>query len=133
MALLTQYDSSDAYLSQEDYDNLEPEDKEFREPDTYDEDLDQMYYDDFKYDVQQAFSKRKFPLVLEAVSSNWRGQTGTKECDNTEDVLDGIMSFESASIELHRGQGRSLWFVMGGTHDCPLGFHIKVCSGNTKF
>ncbi len=124
--IVTQYSQDDSYLSQEDYDNLEPEEKKYREPNSYDEDLDQTYYDIFKYKVKQAFAKRNFPLVLEAIASNWQNQTGYATCVDVDDVLQKVNSFDSGSIELHRGKGNALWFQMGGTHDVPHPFTIKV-------
>jgi len=124
--LVAEYDSSDAYLSQEAYDDLDEDQKEDTEPGEYSEDIDSMYYDDFKYEVKQAFAKRNFPLVLAAIASNWQNQTGYATCTDVDDVLQKVNSFDSGSIQLHRGKGNSLWFQMGGTHDVPMGFTIEV-------
>ena len=133
MPIIAQYDEQWAYLSQEDYDNLDEEDKEYREPEEYDEDLDSMHYYDFKYEVKEAFSKRKFPLVLAARKSNWRGQDGFARAENVQDVLNKIMNFDSGSVELHRGRGGSLEFKMGGTHDVPTGFTIEIKQFNQAY
>jgi len=127
MPLIAQYDESDAYLSQEDYDNLDEETQEFLEPEAYDEDSDQMHYNDFKYEVKEAFSKRKFPLNLRANSSRWDGATGYAECSSVDDVLAKISSFGGSYTKLHRGRGGRLWFQTAN-HDRPTGFSIDVLS-----
>ena len=124
--LVAQYDQSDAYLSQEDYDEMDEDQKEYTEPGTYSEDYDEMYYDDYEMGVKFAFSKRKFPLLLIARKSNWQGQDGIAKCSDVDDVLSKVASFDSSSIELHKGRGNSLEFRMGGTHDVPMGFVIEV-------
>ena len=78
--LVAQYDESDAYLTQEAYDELDEDQKEDTEPGEYSEDIDSMYYDDYKWGVREAFAKRKFPVVLAARRSNWRGQDGYARC-----------------------------------------------------
>jgi len=124
--LVAQYDQSDAYLTQEAYDELDEDQKEDTEPGEYSEDIDMMYYDDYKYGVKDAFKKRKFPLLLIARKSNWQGQDGTARCSDVEDVISKVAGFDSGSIELHKGRGNSLKFKMGGTHDVPMGFMIEV-------
>ena len=124
--LVAQYSESDAYLSQEDYDELDEEDQENTEPGEYQEHIDEMYYSDFKWEVKEAFSKRKFPLMLIARRSNWQRQDGYAKCTDIEDVLGKVSSFDSGSVELHRTKGSALHFAMGGTHDVPTGFTIDV-------
>ena len=82
-------------------------------------------WDDFKDEIYSIFKTRKFPLQLEAVESNWRGQTGSAIVNDVDDLLSKIMSFGNTSIELHRGRGSRLWFRTS-SHDCPLGFDINV-------
>lgn len=134
--LIASYDQSDGYWTEEsikdqqtdfpgEYDDIEPGD--------YDEHVDAMYYNDFKYNVKEAFAKRKFPLVLAARKSNWRGQDGFAEAHTINDVLQKVASFDSGSVELHRGAGGSLWFSMGGTHDVPTGFTIEVKPHNKAY
>lgn len=133
MALIAQYDESDAYWDEDDVANAMADDPDLEAEEGYQEDLDQMYYDDFKYEVREAFSKRKFPLVLVARRSNWRGQDGYAKCDDVDDVLQKVGSFESGSMSLNRGVGGSLWFSMSGTHDVPTGFTIEVKPYNAAY
>jgi len=133
MPLIARYNESDAYLSEEDWDNLDEDEQEYRKKDECDDDADQMNYNDFKCEVHEAFSKRKFPLVLAARKSNWRGQDGFARAENVQDVLNKIMNFESGSVELHRGRGGSLEFRMGGTHDVPTGFTIEIKQFNQAY
>ena len=104
----------------------------YDESDNFNEDTNEyedydFAWDDFQYGIYSIFKKRKFPLELEAVASNWQGQTGTAIVDNTKDLLSKIMSFGNESIELHRGQGSRLWFRTS-SHDHPTSFNINVNS-----
>ncbi len=126
--IIATYNESDAYWTEEEVIEMkgeDPEGHEFLEP-GYQDDVDEMYYDDFKYEVKEAFKKRKFPLVLAARKSNWQGQDGFAKANNVEEILSKISSFDSGSIELHRARGGALHFSMGGTHDVPCGFTIEV-------
>ncbi len=132
--LIAQYDSSDAYWTEEQVIEMkteEPEANEFLEP-GYQDDVDSMYYDDFKHEVINAFAKRKFPLVLVARNSNWRGQDGYAKADNIDEVLSKIFSFDNDSMELHRTRGGALHFNTA-SHDRPTGFQIEVKPFNKAY
>ena len=122
--LVAQYDSNDAYLSEKDYEELDEETKEYASI-GYDEDLDSTYFSDFKYEVEQIFSKKKFPLILIARASNWRGQDGYSKVNTVEKILSKIFSFSNDSMKLHRTRGSALHFKTA-SHDVPTGFIIEV-------
>ncbi len=132
MPLIATYDSSDAYLTQEEYNNLQNDEKEFREPETYDDFIDQNNWEDFEYKVENAFKNRKFPLVLVARKSNWRGQDGFARCNTTDEVISKVASFDGSYIELYRGRGNSLWFKTA-SHDVPTGILIEVKPFNQAY
>ena len=132
--LVTSYDSSDAYWTEEEVLEMKgesPEEHKFTKP-GYQDDLDEMYLDDFKWGVKEAFSKRKFPLVLRANNSNWRGQTGYAKADNVEDILSKLFNFDSSYYKLHRTRGGALHFALG-THDVPQGFTIDIKPYNAAY
>lgn len=134
MPLIAAYDSSDAYWTEEEVEKMKKEDpkgNEYLEP-GYQDNVDQIYWDDFEYETKIAFSKRKFPLVLVARSSNWRGQDGYAKCDNVEEVISKVTSFDGSYINLYRGRGGSLWFTTA-THDVPTGFTIEVKPYNRAY
>ena len=128
--LVAQYDSSDAYLSEKDYEELDEETKEYASI-GYDEDLNSTYFSDFKYEVKKAFAKRHFPLILIARSSNWRGQDGYSKVDSIDEVLSKIFSFDNDNMKLHRTRGSALSFTTA-SHDVPTGFRIEVKPYKTK-
>lgn len=122
MALIADYDESYAYVEEED---LTQEKIEDGVKVGYNEDLDLLYWDDFRCQVEHAFSKRKFPVILQANNSNWRGQTGFAKANSATEVLNKILSFESNRYELHRIRGGALYFSLA-THDVPTGFTIDI-------
>ena len=61
--LLAEYNESDAYLTEDEYNNLTDEDKEYVNI-GYNQNMDNDNWDFFIYQVKQAFERRKFPLVL---------------------------------------------------------------------
>ena len=132
--LIASYDESDAFWTKEEVEEMikeDPEGNEFLEP-GYQDDLDQMYYDDFKWGVKNAFEKRKFPLLLVALASNWRGQDGTAVCHDTDDVISKVASFDGSFMELHRTRGSALHFTTA-SHDCPTGITIEVKPHNEAY
>jgi hypothetical protein len=132
--LIAEYNESDAYWDEDEVAEMkieDPEGNEFLEP-GYQDDLDQMYYDDFKYGVRHAFEKRKFPLVLVARKSNWRGSDGYAKAEDIDEVLSKIFSFDNTNMELHRTRGGALHFSTG-SHDVPMGFIIEVKPFNKTY
>ena len=123
--LLASYDESDAYLTKEDVNELHECDEENNPGIGYNEIYDEMNWDNFKYEVRSAFEKRKFPVILQANNSNWRGQTGFAKAENTDDLIGKIASFDSSYYKLHRTRGSALYFSLG-THDVPMGFTIDI-------
>lgn len=89
----------------------------------FDQDYDSDNWDDFAHIVKEKFENRKFPIQLEAVASNWRGQTGYAIVQNVNEILSKIMSFSNDHIELHTGRGGQIYFHTA-THDVPTGFNI---------
>ena len=128
--LITSYDSQDAYFTEEDIEEMQL-DEDDREP-GYDEDYDNMYFDDFRYDALQVLSKRKYPLVLRANNSNWQGKTGFATVDSADELLGKVFSFDSSYYELHRTRGSALHFRLA-THDVPQSFSIDLLPFNQAY
>lgn len=59
-------------------------------------------FDDFTQNLEYELfeHKIKFPVTLEAVASNWRGQTGYAEAENQSDLMSKILSFDPSYAEL---------------------------------
>ena len=68
---------------------------DLNEADEYDFDdfIQNLEYELFEYKIE-------FPVTLEAVASNWRGQTGYAEAENQSDLMNKISSFDPSYIEL---------------------------------
>lgn len=85
-------------------------------------------WDDFKnnvkYELNEIFT---YPLTLEAINSNWRGQTGYTEVDNFDDLIRKIASFDSSFVELHKEDDE--YYFKLATHDVPTGFCIYITQG----
>ena len=60
-------------------------------------------FDDFTQNLEYELfeHKIKFPVTLEAVASNWRGQTGYAEAKNQSDLMSKISSFDPSYAELY--------------------------------
>lgn len=95
--------------------------EEYNENDSY-------AWDDFKnnvkYELNEIFT---YPLTLEAINSNWRGQTGYTEVDNFDDLIRKVASFDSSFVELHK-ENDEYYFKLA-THDVPTGFCIYITQG----
>ena len=63
---------------------------------------DEYDFDDFTQNLEYVLFEYKieFPVTLEAVASNWRGQTGYAEAENQSDLIDKISSFDPSYVEL---------------------------------
>lgn len=96
------------------------------ETEEFDELADQIYINDFRDDVVEYLSSRKFPLQLVAENSNWRGQTGYATVESVDEIVDKLFSFDSNWYELHKF-GNSYYFLTS-THDAPTPFRILVRS-----
>ena len=59
-------------------------------------------FDDFTQNLEYELFEHKieFPVTLEAVASNWRGQTGYAEAKNQRDLMSKISSFDPSYAEL---------------------------------
>ena len=64
---------------------------------------DEYDFDDFTQNLEYELfeHKIKFPVTLEAVASNWRGQTGYAEAKNQSDLMSKISSFDPSYAELY--------------------------------
>ena len=80
--------------------------------------------------------KLKFPVTLEAVASNWRGQTGYAEAENQNDLINKISSFDPSYVKLCINTSSlqepeldndlyPLYFKIY-THDVPMGFRMNL-------
>jgi len=65
-----------------------------------------------------------YPVELVAVNSNWRGQTGTAEAEDFDELLSKCLSFGNDSLELVR-DSNELYFHTS-SHDVPAGFNIYI-------
>ena len=63
---------------------------------------DEYDFDDFTQNLEHELFEHKieFPITLEAVASNWRGQTGYAEAENQSDLISKISSFDPGYVEL---------------------------------
>ena len=64
---------------------------------------DEYDFDDFTQNLEYELFEHKieFPITLEAVASNWRGQTGYAEAENQSDLISKISSFDPSYAELY--------------------------------
>ena len=64
---------------------------------------DEYDFDDFTQNLEYVLFEYKieFPITLEAVASNWRGQTGYAEAENQSDLMSKISSFDPSYAELY--------------------------------
>ena len=96
---------------------------------------DEYDFDDFTQNLKYELSEHKieFPITLEAVASNWRGQTGYAEAENQSDLINKILSFDPSYVELCIIQepvivnedSYPLYFTIY-THDVPMGFKMNL-------
>ena len=93
-----------------------------------DEENDSYAWDDFKnnvkYELNEVFT---YPLTLEAINSNWRGQTGYAEVENFDELIKKVASFNSSFVELHKEDDE--YYFKLATHDVPTGFCIYITQG----
>ena len=63
---------------------------------------DEYDFDYFNQNLEYELFEHKieFPVTLEAVASNWRGQTGYAEAENQSDLISKISSFDPSYVEL---------------------------------
>ena len=63
---------------------------------------DEYDFDDFTQNLEYVLFEYKieFPITLEAVASNWRGQTGYAEAENQSDLMSKILSFDPSYVKL---------------------------------
>ena len=61
---------------------------------------DEYDFDDFTQNLEYVLFEYKieFPITLEAVASNWRGQTGYAEAENQSDLMNKISSFDPSYV-----------------------------------
>ena len=95
-------------------------------------------FDDFTQNLEYELFEHKieFPITLEAVASNWRGQTGYAEAKNQSDLINKISSFDPSYVELCINISDlqetevdndlyPLYFKIY-THDVPMGFRMNL-------
>ena len=78
-----------------------------------------------EYMKEQLVELFNFPVLLTAVNSNWRGETGLAEANNEDEVLDKVSSFESNEITLKHHKEEGYYFRLA-THDRPMGFNVYI-------
>ena len=96
---------------------------------------DEYDFDDFTQNLEYVLFEYKieFPVALEAVASNWRGQTGYAEAENQSDLMNKISSFDPSYVELcviqepeiADNDSYPLYFTIY-THDVPMGFRKNL-------
>ena len=64
---------------------------------------DEYDFDDFTQNLEYELLEHKieFPITLEAIASNWRGQTGYAEAESQSDLMSKISSFDPSYAELY--------------------------------
>ena len=96
-------------------------------------------FDDFTQNLEYELFEHKieFPVTLEAVASNWRGQTGYAEAESQSNLMSKISSFDPSYIELCINTSNlqepevddedsyPLYFKIY-THDVPMGFRMNL-------
>jgi hypothetical protein len=92
-----------------------------------DEENDSYAWDDFKDNTSAELENLSYPVTLEAINSNWRGQTGYAEVDNFDNLIKEVASFDSSFIELHKEDDE--YYFKLATHDVPTGFCIYITQG----
>ncbi len=88
------------------------------------EESEHYWKDDLETLKQLITDVKKAPYKLEAVNSNWRGQTGYAEAITIDELVDKLFSFGNTWIELHRA-GQQL-YIYTASHDSPTGFVINI-------
>ena len=100
---------------------------------------DDYDFDDFTQNLEYVLYEHKieFPVALEAVASNWRGQTGYAEAESQSDLMNKISSFDPSYVELCINTSSlkepeivdkdsyPLYFTIY-THDVPMGFRMNL-------
>ena len=96
---------------------------------------DEYDFDDFTQNLEYELSEHKieFPVTLEAVASNWRGQTGYAEAESQSDLMSKILSFDPSYFklciiqepEVINEDSYPLYFKIY-THDVPMGFRMNL-------
>ena len=66
------------------------------------DEADDYDLDDFTQNLEYELFEHKieFPVMLEAVASNWRGQTGYAEAESQSDLMNKISSFDPSYVKL---------------------------------
>ena len=96
-------------------------------------------FDDFTQNLEYELFEHKieFPITLEAVASNWRGQTGYAEAESQSDLINKISSFDPSYVKLCINTSNlqepevvdkdlyPLYFKIY-THDVPMGFRMNL-------
>ena len=98
----------------------------YEDEDDYEEN-DSYAWDDFKENTKHELDHLSYPVTLEAINSNWRGQTGYAEVDNFDDLIRKVASFDSSFVELHQEDDE--YYFRLATHDVPTGFCIYITQG----
>lgn len=94
----------------------------------YDDEEDSSYaWQDFYDNASIELDNLSYPVTLEAINSNWRGQTGYAEVDNFDELIMKVSSFDSSFIELHKEDDE--YYFKLATHDVPTGFCIYITQG----
>ena len=100
---------------------------------------DEYDFDDFTQNLEYELLEHKieFQITLEAVASNWRGQTGYAEAENQSDLMNKISSFDPSYVKLCINTSNlqepevvyndlyPLYFTLY-THDVPMGFRMNL-------
>ena len=100
---------------------------------------DEYDFDDFTQNLEYELFEHKieFPITLEAVASNWRGQTGYAEAESQSDLINKILSFDPSYVKLCINTSNlqepevtdkdlyPLYFKIY-TRDVPMGFRMNL-------
>jgi len=76
--------------------------------------------------IEAIENSTKFPVLLTAENSNWRGQTGTAEADSGAEVLDKLYSFDPGEGFTFKHDDEDGYYFRLSSHDRPTGFNVYI-------
>ena len=83
---------------------------------------DEYWYEILIKEIDNIISS--YPVELEAVNSNWRGQTGTATANSATQIASKCLSFGNDSLSLRLNSDG--YYFRTSSHDRPTGFNIYI-------
>lgn len=82
---------------------------------------DEFYLSDF---IERISEEIIFPVELEALNSNWRGDNGYTTANDAEELINKCLSFDNDHLSFRKNdQG---YYIRTASHDVPQGFNIYI-------